>query len=260
MIACRRNNLAYFQFHLLAGYPGLRHGVFTRLGGHSPPPYDSLNMGRNGDDPPGNVEANRRLAAGCLADGWPLVSARQVHGRTVASLRRAEHGSASFCRGPEMTADALVTDIPGLLLSIQLADCQAVVLYDPVREVVANVHSGWRGSTQNIAAAAVRRMEADFACRPADIRAGVSPSLGPCCAEFRNYRTEIPEELWGYGNGRLHFNFWEITRDQLTAAGIAPAHIEVAGICTRCNEHLFYSYRKHSKTGRFAAVAGLAVS
>ena len=139
-----------------------------------------------------------------------------------------------------------------------MADCQAILLYDPVRRVVANVHSGWRGSVSDIAGKTVAAMENRFGCRGRNLVAAIAPSLGPCCAEFRNYREEIPESFWRYKDGAEHFDFWKISRDQLAAAGLTPDNIHAGGLCTRCRTDLFYSYRGEARqTGRFAAVIGL---
>ena len=156
-----------------------------------------------------------------------------------------------------MTGDGLVTHVAGKTLAIKLADCQAVLIYDPIQKVVGNVHSGWRGSIQNIIGRCIETMTTNFGSDPKDMIAGISPSLGPCCAEFINYKTEIPMPFWKYKNSTNHFDFWRISRDQLVGSGVLPDHIELSDICTKCNSHLFYSYRQSRDTGRFAAVIGL---
>ncbi len=150
-----------------------------------------------------------------------------------------------------------MTDIAGRNLVIQVADCQAVLLYEPARRVVANAHCGWRGSIQNIIGRTVEVMKQDFGCRPDLILAGIGPSLGPCCAEFINYDTEIPKEFWQYKGLNRYFDFWALSRDQLKTAGVAANNIESSRICTRCHTDEFFSYRAEGTTGRFAAVIGL---
>ena len=120
------------------------------------------------------------------------------------------------------SGDALITAVPGLALAVQVADCQAILIYDPVRRVVANVHSGWRGSINEIASKTVVAMGQKFGCRSVDMVAAIGPSLGLCCAEFVNYRTEIPESLWKYKDNTNHFDFWKISRDQLVIGGLKP--------------------------------------
>ncbi|MCK7503945.1 MAG: polyphenol oxidase family protein [Desulfobacterales bacterium] len=125
--------------------------------------------------------------------------------------------------------DAMVTDRTGTLLVVQVADCQPVLLFDPERRVVANIHSGWRGSIANVAGRTLQVMLERFGCSARDVLAGVGPSLGPCCAEFVNYRDEIPRELWGYRRDSVYFDFWAVTRDQLMAAGVPAEHIHTSG-------------------------------
>jgi YfiH family protein len=140
---------------------------------------------------------------------------------------------------------------------VQVADCQAILLYDPIRRVVGNVHSGWRGSIRNIVDRTVKKMIAEFSCVPREMVAAVGPSLGPCCAEFIHFRDEIPEPFWKYKDESDHFDFWAITRDQLSAAGLSEKNIHISQMCTKCRGDLFYSYRCEHHTGRFAVFIGL---
>ena len=225
----------------------LPHGSFTRSGGVSPLPYDSLNVGKGvGDDPELVAENRRRIGRhlGCKA----LLSARQVHGSGVYLLRQPINQDLEV-----EGYDALVSPWPGVGLMIQQADCQAVLLHDPRRGVTANIHVGWRGSVANIIGRVVTLLVEKLGCRPVDLLAAVSPSLGPCCAEFVNYRLELPLELHPYRIGEHYFDFWAISRAQLEAAGVEPRHIETAGICTRCHP-AYFSYRRDGLCGRNASV------
>ncbi|WP_054698582.1 polyphenol oxidase family protein [Desulfosarcina cetonica] len=208
-----------------------------------------------GDDPDG-VNANR-AALQRLVGGIHVYS-RQNHGTAMTVVTREILGDpAAPIQTMPQTADALISDVPGVRLLIQTADCQAVILVDPQKRVVANVHNGWRGSVANIIGRTVRQMVAAFGCDPDRMLAAIGPSLGPCCAEFVNYRSEIPEALWPFRMGRHHFDFWRISRHQLIAAGLCAAHVHAAQVCTRCNPHLFFSYRAARRTGRFATLVGL---
>jgi hypothetical protein len=151
----------------------------------------------------------------------------------------------------------MVTSLPKRTLVIQVADCQAVMMYDPNRQVVANVHVGWRGSIQNILARTLRVLEQRFGCQAGHLVVGIGPSLGPCCAEFVNYQTEIPRRFWAYKDDSHHFDFWAISFDQLVEAGVRPENIANSRMCTKCNPDIFFSYRGQGRTGRFAALIGL---
>jgi len=220
-----------------------RHGAFDRWGGVSRPPYDSLNLSFGVGDAEVNVRENRRRLMESLGAAV-LASARQVHGDRVKVI------DSPLERDTEFDGyDGLVTDQPGLALLVQQADCQAVLLHDPVQRVVAAVHVGWRGSIAGIIGKTVSVMGDRFGCKPQDLLAWVSPSLGPCCAEFVNHRQELPARFRRFETSPNHFDFWAISREQLLAAGLNQERIESAGICTCC-ESRFFSYRREKVTGR----------
>ena len=248
MILTKINGVSFFQFPNLVFFPKLRHGVFTRNGGFSKEPYNNLNLSLSVGDDEEAIKRNRSLVSMCM-DAGELVFTRQIHEADVIVVSR----SNSF----PFVGDALVSDLENRMLAIKIADCQSVLMYDPVRNAVANVHSGWKGSIKNVIGGTIGVMKERFGCRPSNIFAGISPSLGPCCAEFINYEREIPEQFWKYKDSANHFDFWRISTDQLCYAGVKPENIYSSGICTKCNIDLFYSYRGEKTTGRFAAVIGM---
>lgn len=251
------------RFDHLADQAGLDHGVFTRAGGVSLPPCRGLNIGLGCGDDPEHVRENRKRMLNCLGIE-KAVFLSQVHGDRVHVIRQGQVNPDEVWdpdtgqTAVPVTADGIITDQPGLGLVIQAADCQAVILYDPERRVLANVHSGWRGSVADILGKTVAKMGSEFGCRPASILAGISPSLGPCCAEFVNFRQELPEPLWRYKVAdRPLFDFWALSRDQLMAGGVTADHIRCMEMCTVCRTDLFFSYRGERQTGRFGAAAVL---
>lgn len=226
------------------------HGVFRRHGGESEAPFDSLNVSFGVGDEAARVSSNRMRIK--MALELPrLVSSRQVHGDRVLVLDRKpalDFEADGF--------DALITDQKGIGLMIQQADCQAVFLVDSQRRAVGICHVGWRGSVANVIARTVESLERHFMVEPGDLFAAISPSLGPCCAEFVNFRQELPESFWSYRRASGYFDFWSISRMQLQQAGVRPENILIAGICTVCDTD-FFSYRRDKKTGRFASVLGM---
>ena len=252
-----KEGVPYYQFANMAQQPGLVHGIFTRQGGQSRAPFNSLNVGLGIGDQPDVVAENRRRVAACLGVDR-LVFTNQVHADGILTVKVEDLLGWTGSLHEKKTADAVITDATGICLAIQVADCQAVVVYDPDRAVVANIHSGWRGSITNIIGRTVQTMIAEFGCDPGNLLAGISPSLGPCCAEFVNFKQEIPKEFWSYRMSKDHFDFWAISRDQLIQAGVPKKSIEISGCCTRCHPEHFYSYRLEQATGRFVVAAGLA--
>jgi hypothetical protein len=249
-----RDHTPLLQFGRFSGGEGVQHAVFTRKGGFSRGAFHSLNTSYGVGDCRTAVRRNRQKLQRIL-DTPALVFVRQVHGTDVRIV--TENNLSDFSRNEPPRADALITNTKGICLGIQVADCQPILLWDPRREVVANVHSGWRGSVQNIVGRTVAVMQARFDCRPQEMIAAIGPSLGPCCSEFVHYRREIPERFWQYKDTADHFDFWAITRDQLQAAGLDAKRIVSSDLCTRCNTERFFSYRGEGQTGRFAAVVGL---
>ena len=252
MLLKQKDGVFLIQFPELLAVQGIWHGIFMRLGGVSSEPFASLNVSKGNKDDLSHIEANRAKIAAMVPHG-KIVAARQTHGTGILNVSNAliENERAPFC------GDAMISQEKALFLMIQVADCQAVFLIDPLKKVVANVHSGWRGSVANILADTILAMVNQYGCKPEHIVAGVGPSLGPCCAEFVNYKAEIPPEFWSFKDARDHFDFWAVSRDQLKKSGVKNANIHVSRICTRCNPHLFFSYRFRRQTGRFAAIIGL---
>lgn len=226
------------------------HGSYSRHRGSSGWPYDSLNVGLHVGDAQECVCENRERIKQHLGIER-LISAKQVHGCEILSVTKrpaedAEHPGY----------DALITDLPGVALMIQQADCQAIMLHDPINKAVANIHSGWRGSVQNIIGKTVRAMRHEYGSQPRELLAAISPSLGPCCGEFVDYRDELPEPFHSYQVRPHYFDFWAISRDQLIESGVRRDHIEIAGVCTVCDPN-YFSYRRDGVTGRFASVIAL---
>ena len=256
MILVNRNGSAFFQFESLTRYTEIGHGVFTRRFGHSTGVFQSLNVSFGLGDVDDHVRANRRRVARAI-ESEDLVFAEQVHGADVIIVNSQNSGLGPGTDRVVGIGDALITNVSGKFLIIQLADCQSILLYDPIQQVVANVHCGWRGSIKNILGRTAHVMNKRFRCNSADIIAGIGPSLGPCCAEFVNYRSEIPEKFWHYKSADDHFDFWSLSRDQLIGAGVLQNNIETSRICTKCNTEAFFSYRGEGQTGRFASVIGI---
>lgn len=250
------NSLIWYGFSIFESHPEFRHGVFTRFGGLSGPKGDELWLAFNSVDPQANVLANIERAREALGLPPPAF-VRQTHSDRVLVVRPSD---AYQPRGPEEAHadyDAMVAPEPGVGLLIKVADCQAVIIHDPVSGATGLAHSGWRGSVRNIIGATVAEM-VSLGLDPSGFKAAISPSLGPCCAEFINYRRELPEHFQKHMVGDAHFDFWAISREQLIEAGLRDENIETAGICTKCSPE-FFSYRRGDKLARFGVMAGVRI-
>ena len=243
----------YLTLPLLEAVADLAHGFFSRQGGVSPPPFDGLNVAAAVGDDPENVRRNLEIIRQSLGlEG--LASVQQVHGSNIVL---ADGRLPADPLTPLARADGLMTDRAGVGLVVKLADCQGIILVDPIRRAVAALHAGWRGLRDGLVEAGVAAMAQTFGSRPSDLIAGVSPSLGPCCSEFVNYRQELPPQWLEFRQGPVHFDLWSITRTKLIGAGLAPEMIQFSGCCTKCDSQTFFSHRGQGpRTGRFAAVMG----
>jgi len=232
--------------------PGVVHGVTTRAGGVSVGPYASLNLSLHGGDAADRVLTNRRRVSDALGvplDSW--VAAQQVHRDTVAVVGPADRGrgAVSFDTAVPDT-DALVTATPGLTLVTLSADCPLVGIVDPAVPAVGLAHASWRSTVRRIVARTVDRMVASFGCDAARMRAAVAPSAGPCCYEVGEEVREAArrslaraDRFLDERDGRLVFDLWSANLAQLVESGVPAEAVEVAAVCSICDD-AFFSYRR----------------
>lgn len=245
MIKKSSASLHWVEFELFSKIPGLVHGTFSRLGGVSSPPFHSLNVGLSvGDDPE------------CVAKNLSAVQ-RSLGLSSLLPMTQVHEDSILLASSLLSPCDGLVTSKRGVGLLVQHADCQAALFYDPIHRAVAAVHAGWRGLVKQIYKKALHALAFHFGTKPQDVLVGISPSLGPNCAQFLHYQTEFPKALWRFQHTPFHFNLWEASRFQLEESGVLPSHIEIAGICTYSHPEEYFSYRRQKITGRNATVIGL---
>jgi hypothetical protein len=151
--------------------------------------------------------------------------------------------------------DGLVCDRAGAVLGAFAADCIPILFAEPEARICGAAHAGWRGTVAGVARNVVARMRA-LGADPAQIRVALGPSIGPCCFEvgpevvaaFRDALGELPG-LVVAGPHKDHVDLRVATRAVLERAGVAPAHIDDAPPCTRCEPDRFFSYRRDGKEG-----------
>ena len=247
----------YYTFEALDAFPELVHGVFTRRGGVSPAPWDSLNLGWAVGDDFVRVDQNyRRIAATLGFDRDDLTTTWQVHGNKIL-LADAEHRGGSLGK-----ADGLITNTPGIPLLQRYADCTPILLYDPEHQAAGIAHAGWQGVVNRTAEAAVRAMITTFGSDPAAMVGAVGPAIGPCCYEvgpevaaaIRDSQRDPNSLLRPSARpNHVYLDLWEANARQLRDAGVGI--VEVAAMCTACHTDIFFSHRgDHGKSGRFGAV------
>ena len=269
---CLPTPLPVHRSALLSSVPGVLHGITRRVCGMG------IAGGNVGYSPPRDTRdawAMRQAWCDAIgADAERLVAVAQVHGAEVVrvDVRQAGQGARPESRRPG-SADALITDSPGLPLATLHADCLPILFVDPDRPAVWVAHAGWRGTVAGIAGATVRAMADAFGSRPERLLASLGPAIGPCCYEVG----EEVVEAWRAGlresdaadepegptviaqNGRRHFDLWAANVHLLRRAGLGAERIDVSAVCTRCGGDAWFSHRGQGLlTGRFAAIIALA--
>jgi YfiH family protein len=242
--------------------------VTTRHGGVSSGPYASLNLGLHVGDAEGDVLENRRRAAAALgADPGDFVFCIQAHGPNVQVVTAADRGRGALTQQDAIPGtDALVTAIPGVVLTVMVADCVPIVLYDPAAHVLACVHAGWRGTVARVSEAAVAAM-CSLGSAPENIIAGLGPAIPPDRYQVGDDVRQAAGAGLGEraarqvirpdGTGRWLFDLWTANRIVLGEAGLPAASMHVAQIPTGSDPGLFFSDREARPCGRFAAMARL---
>jgi YfiH family protein len=297
-------------------YAWLRHGFSTRMGGVSlvydvgagvGSPGGSLNLGWTKEDDAGHVAENRRRLLKEVSGGAEqvgavrLVTLRQIHSgliRVIEAEDGALEGRLETAEGRALLrGDGMMTDVPGVMLGAQVADCVPVLVADVRRRVVAAFHAGWRGTLKRIVERGVGTMRLRYGSRPGDLIAAVGPAIGPCCysvgeevrAEFGSqfaYAGELFREVYdsdpvrekypllfltarapGHSNigPQIHLDLWEANRRQLLDAGIPAKRITVVGECTACARAgaglKYFSHRGESGfAGRMMGVVEVAAT
>jgi len=252
--------LRYLTFEQLSA-AGVKHAVFTRQGGVSTAPYDSLNVGSTVGDELAHVRQNLQRAFNTLErtpesmfDSW------LVHGIDVQVARAPR--PADWARPPK--ADIIVTNETEVTLFMRYADCVPILLFDPAQRAVAVAHAGWRGTVARAAAVAVAALSQHYGSRPQDLLAAIGPAISTERYEVGAEVVEQVQATFGERSGELlpaydastHLDLVTANRLVLQQAGVT--NIETADLCTASNPEDWFSHRgSGGRTGRFGALITL---
>ncbi len=246
--------LQYYVPDIFKPFPEMTAAESTRFGGVSTLPFQSLNLGLYTEDDPNAVQENRKIFFSRLGfRPEQAAGAKQEHGDHILQV-----GLPGQYEG----YDALVTRSPGILLTVTVADCAPVLIYDPVQKAVGAVHAGWRGTVAGITAKTIGRMVSLFNTNPADCRAFIGSCIGECCFEVGDEVAEHFDKAfkrWNTATGKYHVDIKSANREQLLREGLLAENIEVSPHCTFQNKDYFSHRRDRGQTGRMLGVIGLAV-
>ena len=231
------NGIGYIQFKKLLKYPEIVHGYTVGL-----------------DKDYRNIENYKQICNELKINN--IVRADQKHTDNIMIINSKQNVK---------NTDGLITNKKGINLATVNADCILLIFYDPVKKVIANIHSGWRGTLQRISIKTVEMMKKEYECNPKDIICCMSPSIRKCHFEvdkdvyelFRNEFKELNGVIKRVGK-KWHIDTIEINRKILKNIGLIEENIIDSGICSVCNKDMIHSYRGHGiNSGRETMIIGI---
>ncbi|WP_411818737.1 peptidoglycan editing factor PgeF [Hyphococcus sp. DH-69] len=232
-----------FLVSKLLDAPSLSHGFFSRDGGVSPAPYQTLNTGLGSDDAAENVDENRRRCADALAvKPDHLLTGFQTHSPDVMVV------DEPWANGPAKV-DAMVTKTPGIALGVLAADCMPFLFADAEAKIIGAAHAGWRGALGGVIENTVAAM-VELGAQPANIRAAAGPCLRQPNFEvgldlLETFTAKYPDSIAFFAPGQ------NTDKRQLDLVGFGKWRLENCGVtqfddiglCTLGAPDRFFSYR-----------------
>lgn len=235
---------------LFNNFPGLVFGFSTKMGGVSPEPY-CMNLSASTGDAPENVKKNREIFFGELGISEGNVTfQKQIHSTEVKYSPVPFHFEE---------CDAVYTDKKNIFLAVSVADCIPVFLYDPVKKIVAGIHSGWKGTYGKIVTGTIEKLKSVFSVNTSDLIAYIGPGISQSKYEVGpEVGILFSEEICIHKNGKYFPDLKKDNFNQLINAGLKKENIEVSEYCTFTEKELLHSYRRDGvKSGRMFGVVGM---
>jgi len=237
----------------------LIHGFCGRGGGVSRGTFSELNLSFHVGDVSTAVQENWRRVTAATDDVAHFTTMQQVHG---AHVRRVDHATTDAGE-----ADALVTHLSGIALSVLTADCVPILIVAPRSRVVAAVHAGWRGTVVGIVQRVVHVLQEEYGLAPQDLHAALGPAIGGCCYEVGGDVTRELEERCGSiagailarNSAKAWLDLRRVNAALLVRAGVPQRHIIPIGPCTRCAVSEYFSYRAANR-GPSGTATGVAAT
>lgn len=261
------NGVVYLTFPILEQF-GVKHGFSTRLGGVSEGMFSSMNLSfQRGDDREKVEENYKRICNVLNMNHKNVVLSNQVHDTKIKLVTKEDAGKGMIKESDIIGIDGLITKEKDIPLVTFYADCVPLFFYDPVKEVIAAAHSGWRGTKEKIGKKMVETMEEEFGCKKEDVVAVIGPSICQDCYEVSEdvvleFQEVFMEETSLFAkakeNGKYNLDLWKVNSMILKEAGILEKHMSLPNLCTCCNPKLLFSHRaSKGKRGNLAGFISL---
>jgi polyphenol oxidase len=263
----RNKELVYLTIPAFEETGMVKHCFTTRQGGISQGVYNNLNtsLAKN-DDRESVIENLNRVCSAIGINYKDLVFSNQVHGAEVRVILEADKGKGITKPSDIKNVDALITNVVGVPLITFYADCVPVFILDPVNKAVGLAHSGWKSTTLKIAVKTIEKMSEIYGTRPVDCLIGIGPSIEMSCFEIKEDTADLFKlnfnnwEEFMKQKDEEHYNadLWLAIKLTLRSIGVLEENISISGLCTCCNEDLFFSHRRDKgNTGSLSAIIEL---
>jgi hypothetical protein len=234
-------------------FPQIIMGESRRNGGVGIYPYESLNLGLNTQDEIASVNVNRQIFFDLLnISSDQVVGGLQVHDDLILEAKQSGYFSGY---------DAFVTNQKALFLTIGIADCTPVLIFDPIHSAIGAAHAGWKGTAKNIASKTLLKMKELYGSEPKDCFVFIGT-----CIDTANFEVgeEVAEKFasefvhYFPNSNRPHIDLKSANLQQLLDLGVSKENIEISEFSTVLDNEHYFSYRKeNAQTGRLLAVIGI---
>lgn len=232
--------------------PGVVAFSSTRKGGCSQGNYGEFNVNEYcGDDNEAIANNRNALCRELGIDGDKLIMPHQVHGIEIRQVAKDFLNLSIETRRMVLDGvDAVMTDVRGVCIGVSTADCIPILLYDSEHNACCAVHAGWRGTVARIVEKAVSEMTLVYKTKPETLSACIGPGIS---LESFEVGDEVYHEFASAGFDmsvisqrmeKWHIDLWKCNCMQLESAGVLPASIQVAGVCTYSHANEYFSARR----------------
>ena len=264
------NGVCYVTFPAFTHTGLVKHAFTTRIGGASEGYLGSMNLSYSRGDKKVNVDENyRRMSEILCCNMDDFVVSDQTHTTNIYKVSDLDKGKGVVREKDYHDIDGLITNEKGIVLTTMFADCVQLFILDPVKKAIGLVHSGWRGTVNKIGKVAIEAMTKEYGTNPADIIAGIGPSICKDCYEvsmdvadafrmaFQNSGM-LEKIVLPKNEEKAMLDLWQANVAVFLEAGVQEENIHVTDLCTCCNPDLFFSHRaSNGKRGNLAAFMSL---
>lgn len=262
MIKAIKEEITFCKSKKLNTVDGVTHFFSTRDGGVSTGIFRSLNFGTHHGEADNMAQNLEILRTALRAENIKFIIPKQTHSDIIAVI---DHQTISDSLE---NTDAVITNLPQVMVCVKTADCVPILLVDPEKRVIGAVHAGWRGTAQNIVGKTIEKMRQVFGSNPLSLIAAIGPCIGPSNYEVGlevimaiESQLNSPEkaiEKKENTNDKFNLNLTEANFQLLTQAGLKGENIDLNYRCTYSNSQEFFSARRDGhKTGRMLNGIGI---